>query len=137
MNNKRALVCSSYPPDFDRDSGSRRLFDLIELLCADGWKLSLLAASRMGDPRYTRQLQRRGVAVLDGSKVRAEGLIRAAQFDLALFSGWTVAEAYLALVRRVAPVTRVIIDSVDLNFLRNARRFFRASVSLSSLGRLD
>src|SRR5262249_138862 len=32
---------------------------------------------------------------------------------------------YLPLVRCASPTTRLVVDSVDLNFLRNARRHFR------------
>jgi glycosyltransferase involved in cell wall biosynthesis len=119
------LVCAAYPPEFDRDSGSRRLLDLIELLVADGWAVSFIAAQRMGDVRYTRTLQQMGVGVFDGAKIRSEEFLATLCFDLALLSPWTVAEIYAPLLRRVSPQTRIVVDSVDLCFLRNARRLLR------------
>ncbi|HYG34058.1 MAG TPA: hypothetical protein VEC99_04710, partial [Clostridia bacterium] len=82
--NKRALVSFSYPPEFDRDSGSRRILNLIELLVAQGWSVTFVASSRVGSPRYIRALQQRGVVVLDGSKIRTEELLTSVQFGLAL-----------------------------------------------------
>src|SRR5690242_6822352 len=107
MSLKRVLVASYYPPEFDKDSGSRRLLDLIELLCADGWRVTFVAANRMNDPRYSRILQQAGVAVYEGSKISIEELLVTTSFDLALLAFWPVAEVYLPIIRRISPATRV------------------------------
>lgn len=137
MNAKRALVASHYPPEFDRDSGSRRLLNLIELLRADDWTVTFLAARSLSEARYTRALQQLGVAVFDGSKTCFEDLARAAQFDLALLAFWRVAEIYTPMIRRVSPQTRVMVDSVDLHFVRNARRLLAKSTVSGAGGALD
>jgi lipopolysaccharide biosynthesis protein/glycosyltransferase involved in cell wall biosynthesis len=121
---RRALVCSYFPPEPDRESGSKRIFDLIQLLRSDGWAVAFLASERLGPAIYTQSLQRLGIPVFDGAKVRVEELLQNAQFELVLFAFWPVAEVYLPVVRQVLPEARVIVDSVDLHFLRYARRTF-------------
>ena len=121
-NPKRVLVCSYYPPESDREGGSKRVFDLVRLLRADNWAVTFLASERLGPARYSQALQRMGIPVFDGAKIRVEELLENARFDLVLFAYWPVAEIYLPMVRRALPQTHVVVDSVDLHFLRHARR---------------
>jgi glycosyltransferase involved in cell wall biosynthesis len=137
MSIKHALVCSYYPPEFDRDSGSRRILDLIELLCGDGWRVTFVASNRMNDPRYSRVLQQLGVAVYDGAKISIEELLVTTPVDLALLAFWPVADVYLPIIRRLSPATRIIVDSIDLHFLRNCRKVFREAANAGGVGVLD
>jgi glycosyltransferase involved in cell wall biosynthesis len=121
MTVKRALVCSPVLPEFDRESGSRRIFDLIDLLRTDSWAVSFISQASGGE-RYVRLLQQRGVVSYTGCEWRAEEVIASGQLDLAILAFWHTAERYLPLLRRASPRTRVIVDSVDLHFVRNARR---------------
>lgn len=108
-------------PEFDRESGSRRLFDHIEFLRTAGWSVSFVTRNAPSEPRYVRMLQQRGVATYVGFDARLEQLVGAGRFDLALLAFWHVAEAVLPIVRRLSPATRVLVDSIDLHCLRNAR----------------
>lgn len=119
---RRALVCSYSPPQPDRDSGSQRIWDLMQVLLAEGWRVTFVASQGLGEARYVRQLQQRGIAVIEGAAL--EKLLAEVSFDLTLFAFWPVAELYMPIVRRVSPATRVIVDSLDLHFLRTARRSF-------------
>jgi glycosyltransferase involved in cell wall biosynthesis len=123
---RRALVASHAPPLFDRDSGSRRVMDLIELLVEDGWHVTFVSTNGIRHPRYATELQRRGVHVVNGQEDGVEDLLVVGGFDLALLVSWPVAELYLPLVRTLSPQTRVVVDTVDLQFLRDARRVFQA-----------
>src|SRR5207245_5424064 len=51
-------------------------------------------------------------------------LIADDQFDVAILAFWHVAELLLNVIRRSSPATRVIVDSMDLHFVRHARRAF-------------
>ena len=42
-------------------------------------------------------------------------------FDLAIIAFWHVAERFLPELREAAPATRVVVDSIDLHFVRDAR----------------
>ena len=121
---RHALVCSYHSPQADRDSGSKRICDLIGMLLDAGWRVSFLASQGLGEARYARRLQQRGVAVLDGAALPIEKVLTTASFDLALFAFWPIAEFYLPALRKLSPRTRVIVDSLDLHFLRDARRIF-------------
>ena len=61
-----------------------------------------------------------------------EGLIGDVDFDLVVFAFWQTAERYLPAIRRISPRSRVVVDSVDLQFLRDARGTFCAEVGMLS-----
>jgi len=133
MTARRALVCTARPAEYDREGGSRRVFHIIELLQELGWAVSFLAHDATGGERYARLLRQRGVATYAGPDTRfaeddylpdPERLIAVGQFDLAILIFWNIAEYYLPLLRALSPTTRVVADSVDLHFLRNARSVF-------------
>ena len=124
MPTRSALVCSYYAPHADRDSGSRRLLNLMRLLKEDGWSVSFAASNGLGEEHHLRALRQQGIALYDASKQSMEELLSAFRFDLALFAFWPTAEYYLPMVRRHSAGTRVLVDSIDLNFLREARRVF-------------
>jgi glycosyltransferase involved in cell wall biosynthesis len=129
---KRALVCAPLPPEIDRESGSRRTFDLIMLLRDQGWAVSFLAqGGSAAHERYGRALRQRGVPVYAGSYAIGVGdeflwepsrLFVQGKFDLAILSFWHLAERYITALRHHSPGTRIIVDTIDLHFLRNARR---------------
>jgi glycosyltransferase involved in cell wall biosynthesis len=123
-------------PEFDRESGSARIFHLVELLRDAGFAVSFLALDASAGERYLRLLQQRGVATYAGPDSPEAGdeyledldeLIGQGQFDLALVALWEIAEGLLPRFRSLSPRTRVIVDSVDLHFLRGARSIFHRS----------
>src|SRR4029079_17119522 len=71
-----------------------------------------------------------GVATAVGFGEGLADTLRVARFDLALLAFWHVAEELIPVIRRESPDTRVLVDSIDLHFLRNARHTF-----LDSAGR--
>lgn len=130
---KRALVCAPKMPEFDREGGARRIFHLIEFLRAAGWAVSFVAQNAIDGERYARTLQQMGVAVYasrnpwsggQDSLVNPEALIATGHFELVLVAFWDHAESYLPVVRSLSPGTKVVIDSVDLHFLRKSRSAF-------------
>jgi lipopolysaccharide biosynthesis protein/glycosyltransferase involved in cell wall biosynthesis len=119
---RRALVCGYGPPRHDRDSGSRRLSHFVSFLGLDDWDVTFLSASRIREPHYARQLLRDGVAVYDAEVDPVADMIRAGRFDLVVCAFWQIAELYLPLVRELSPSAAVVVDSVDVQFVRDARR---------------
>jgi len=133
MPTKRALVCAPKMPEFDREGGSRRVFHLIEFLCEAGWAVSFVAQNAIDGERYAHTLQQMGVATYASrnpwaggqeSIINPEALIATGHFDLILIAFWDLAELYLPVVRTLAPRARVVVDSVDLHFLRKSRSVF-------------
>lgn len=130
MRVRRALVCAPRVPEFDRESGSQRIFSCIEYLRRDGWAVSFVARDATGGEQYLRRLQQMGVTTYAGEESFLAGdgylpdpaaLVAHGRFDLAILHFWYIAEYYLPLFRTLSPQTRLIVDSIDLHFLRVAR----------------
>lgn len=124
MSARNVLFCSYYAPQADRDSGSGRMLSLIQALKDDGWGVSFAASTGIGDLPSVTALRQQGVLIYDASMHSMEGLLTTFSFDLIVFAFWPTAEFYLPVVRRCSPGSRVIVDSIDLNFLRESRRTF-------------
>jgi glycosyltransferase involved in cell wall biosynthesis len=120
----RILVAAPMMPEFDRESGSRRLFNLIELLRTQGHQITFLCQHDGADARYARILRQQGILVFTGSQAPVSEIVAGGCFDLALCAFWYVAEALLPTIRTMAPSCRVVVDSIDLHFLRGARSRF-------------
>jgi glycosyltransferase involved in cell wall biosynthesis len=143
---RRVLVCAPKMPEFDREGGLRRLFHLIEFLRLSGWAVSFVAQNATDGERYAHTLQQMGVATYASrnpwaggqeSLVNPEALIATGHFDLILISFWEQAELYLPAVRALAPDAKVVVDSVDLHFLRKSRHAFCAADERALTGKLD
>ena len=125
MKTKQAIVCAPFMPEFDRESGSQRIFDTIMFLREAGWRVSFVARhTNDASDRYAKILQQRGVATYAGIGDEIDQVLGAEHFDLAILAFWHIAESYLPAIRANSPTTRIIVDSVDLHFVRNARRIF-------------
>jgi glycosyltransferase involved in cell wall biosynthesis len=137
MSTKKVLVCAPLMPEYDRESGSRRIYDLITFLREAGHAVSFVAQNACGGGRYEHELRQLGVTTYAGFNSQTDELMVASRFDLAIFAFWHIAEWHLPYIRRVSPNTRVIIDSIDLHFVRNARRIFHRQPEGDNFGLLD
>lgn len=120
---RHALVWAPRLPDHDRQSGSKRLYDFLCFLREEGWALTF-AAKGGGEERYARELRALGIATHTNAEEEIGEIVRHGRFDLAILAFWLVAGAPLRALREHSPHTRIIVDSVDLHFLRNARSAF-------------
>jgi glycosyltransferase involved in cell wall biosynthesis len=123
---KRALVAAPLPPEYDREAGSQAILDMIEFLHDDGWSVSFVAENPRprGGERYMRMLRQRGIAAYGGFGERTDELIAEGCFDVAICAFWYIGERLLPRLRMLSPNTRVAVHTIDLHFLRNARRIF-------------
>jgi GT2 family glycosyltransferase/SAM-dependent methyltransferase/glycosyltransferase involved in cell wall biosynthesis len=119
----RVLVVDDRVPMPDRDSGSRRMSQLILLLRDLGLAVTFVPNDGDGQGRYAKALQREGIEVLHGTLDRRK-LLRdlAPGLDVAILSRPDSAWRWLPLVEEHCPATKIIYDTVDLHFLREARR---------------
>jgi len=129
MMKRRAFVSTYSVPALHRDSGSKRLFDLMRLMRARGWEVTFAAAAGIYDEVDARRLRRLGIAVYDAETIDLAALAASARFDIALFAFWQIAEQMAPLFRTQSPDTRIVVDSVDVQFVRDARRAFRTGAS--------
>ena len=126
---RRAFVSTYSVPQVHRDSGSKRLFDLMRFMRERGWDVTFVAATGIHDEIDARRLRRLGVTVYDAELIDVGSLAATARFDIALFAFWQIAEHMAPLFRAHSPDTRIVVDSVDAQFLRDARRAFRVGPS--------
>ena len=136
MSTGAAIVCALMP-EFDRDAGSCRIAELVDFLHGAGWAVTFVSHHANCEPRYAEVLRQRGIAVYAGASTHMPALIDSGQFDLALFGLWHVAQPYIEQIRRRAPQMRIVVDSVDLHFLRHARQQFTRDHRLDGTGTLD
>jgi glycosyltransferase involved in cell wall biosynthesis len=119
---RRALVAAYTVPQPDRDSGSKRIDDTVSFLLEAGWSVTFGATVPLRPSRHADTLRKKGVAVFHFSPEALAEHLSTLRYDVAIFCFWPTAELFLPVVRRVSPMTRVIVDSIDLHFLRHARR---------------
>src|SRR6266566_7222335 len=138
IENRRVLVCAPSMPELDREGGSRRIFHFLEFFQRAGWNVSFAAMNADRGERYAHVLQQMGIPVYafqrsftsdpDALTNPAE-LFSGGRFDMILFAFWFCGEPYIRLVRGLSPTTKVVVDSIDIHFLRQARKVFCKSES--------
>ena len=119
------LIIDSYTPRPDRDAGSARMYQICQILHRLGCHVTFLPENRALDGNYTRGLQAAGAQALYHPYVKSlEQHLREAgeRYDAVIMSRVDVARAVIQAVRRHCPRARRVFDTVDLHFLREARR---------------
>ncbi len=124
-------------PEYDRECGSRRVFDFVEFLREDRWTVTYIAREGETDDRYARMLAQCGVRTHVGFETLSDEFLAERKFDLALLEYWHVAEGCIPALRRWSPGTRILIDSHDVHFLRNSRASFRSGAEHDTPKRLN
>ena len=134
MSQKRVLICSPLIPEFDRERGSQRLFNIAKLFISRGWKVVYYARNTMDGMRYIQLLQEMGVMVFGGEHSRwlpiskyvqgVDEILESIHFDLAFIAFWKLAEDLIPTIRATSPQTKIMVDSIDIHFLRHARQNF-------------
>ena len=136
MDRKSVLVCAPCIAERDRESGSRRVADLLDFLRESGWKVTF-ASTNPAEARYINLLEQQGIETYAGDAIAIDHLIATRRFDLAILAFWHVAETYLPKIRAASPQARITVDSIDLHFVRNARQVFTKAIGANAHGELD
>ncbi len=121
---RQVLLIDALTPAPAHDSGSLRMVNLMRLLREEGAHVAFLPANRAHAGADTQRLQRLGVeAWYAPFAARAPAWLRehGPRFDVIVLCRHYVASEFLPLVRRHAPQARVVFDTVDLHYLREAR----------------
>jgi GT2 family glycosyltransferase len=120
----RVLVVDALTPQPDRDAGSLRMFNLMQLMRELGFKVTFMPANLARDGEYTRALQRRGIEVLHHpfvASVQRHLKLHVDTYDLVILSRAAVAAQLMRVARRAAKQARIVFDTVDLHHLRELR----------------
>lgn len=133
MTQRRALVVHTRMPAFDRDSGSQDVDNIVQFLLRAGWQVTFLAREEQGraEERHAHRLRQMGVATHAGF-TEAERLLCSNSFDLAVVAFWELAAELVPVLRKRSPATRIVVSSIDIHFLRNARHAFGRRVALEA-----
>ncbi len=120
---QQVLVIDHRVPMWDRDAGSLRMFRIMQALINRGARVSFMPDNLTPMEPYTRHLQSMGIEVLYGQlNVNAELATIGPKLDLVIISRPHQAGRWLDVVREFAPSATVAYDTVDLHWLREARR---------------
>lgn len=118
---KNILVIDHYVPKPDQDSGSLRMFQILQILRRLGHRITFIPDNLAKTHPYSGELQKRGIEVVYHpyiKKVRDYLVSHGAHFDVVVLSRCDFARKHIADVRLYAPGSRVIFDTVDLHHLR-------------------
>ena len=121
---RQVLVVDATTPKPDRDSASLRLVNLMRLLREEGAHVVFLPADLAHAGSYTGALQSLGIETWHApfaKRLPAWLQEHGPRFDAAMVSRHYVMRELLPLLRASAPKARLVFDSVDLHFVREAR----------------
>ncbi|MEA3638321.1 MAG: glycosyltransferase [Lamprobacter sp.] len=118
------LIIDSYLLMPDRESGSQRMVNMIEIMQQFGCKVTFAASNLEAPQPYVRNLQQKGVEVLYRpcvKSIRRHLAECGGRYEMIVLSRADTASRSMADVRRYAPQARCVFDTVDLHFLREQR----------------
>lgn len=117
MDRQSILIISPTPPRFDKNSGDLRFYTLLRLLAQDYALTFFCTEVADGDHIYFDKLAEYGIDVC-GRGGSFKSLLAWKRFDVAFLEFYYVAEYYSDRIRLMQPECRVIVDSVDVHYLR-------------------
>jgi hypothetical protein len=134
-SDKRILFVDEYFPIFDRNSGNHRTYQFVQLICKN-YPVTFLARNGEYQTRYKQELRKIGIETYSTNRnemVAEEydspsllewwsDFIKPRDFRFAILSRFRIARIFLPLIRAFSPETRIILDTVDVHFLREQRR---------------
>lgn len=119
------LVIDSYMPSYDRESGSRRLFELLKILKELNYHVIFAADNGFKEEPYASVLQNLQIEVLYtqsgyGTGIQEQIESRLNLIDLAWICRPELNQKYAALIRQKSAI-KLIYDTIDLHYLRLKR----------------
>jgi glycosyltransferase involved in cell wall biosynthesis len=99
------------------------MFQILKLFHALGHRVTFIPDNLAKSQPYTSELQKRGIEVVYHpyvKRVRDYLILHDCEFDVVVLSRCHFARKHIADVRRYAPQSRIIFDTVDLHFVREA-----------------
>lgn len=141
---KRILIIDDLPPLPDRAAGSLRLYHTVRQMLALGYQVTYVHLTALGldeaAVKHMDEYRAQGVEFIwfeyerwwelrntPHAKPFVERLIASLElpfrkFDLAYICFWHIAAHFIDLIRKVVPQLPIVVDSMDIHFLREARQ---------------
>lgn len=127
MNGINILIAYPDFPEPDTNAGGLRLWEIVKLLCRAGYRITFLA-EHANHPKYRTVLQEEGVECVSDPEVyggtddsRLVQFLQQRKFVIAIFVHYHIYNRYAPFFRAFLPGCKLILDTVDLHFLRTAR----------------
>ena len=125
LGNQTILVIDSYMPSYDRESGSRRLFELLKIFKALNYHVIFAADNGVKEEPYASLLQNLQIETLYtqegyGTTIESQIQERLPLVDLAWICRPELNEKYNSLIHQ-RPEIKVFYDTIDLHYLRLQR----------------
>jgi GT2 family glycosyltransferase/glycosyltransferase involved in cell wall biosynthesis len=132
---KNILFIDVYLPMYDRASGSLRAFHILKSLVSMGYHVTFISKFSKHSAQYVPVLQELGIEVYAGDPIAAKAsnvlevaphldmtrVLKDSFYETAILSFWTNAEYYLPIIRMFSPKSKIIVDTVDVVFVRKIR----------------
>lgn len=128
-NGKNLLYFAPMAPDYDVSSGGNRLLQILKILKLDlqynvwffcnGYHHSkhIEILKSLDIPVFVPDLAKDQYLDYDLHQAKANGII----FDNAIFSWYDIGDQYINIVRSIYPNIKIIVDSVDVHWIREQR----------------
>jgi GT2 family glycosyltransferase/glycosyltransferase involved in cell wall biosynthesis len=120
----RILVVEACMITPDQDSGSVRMWAILQLLVELGCKVSFIADNLEHPQPYVHNLQQAGIEVWHAPYINSVTQLletHGSRYDVIIFCRHYVASRYIDKIRHWAPHAKIVFDTVDLHFLREQR----------------
>ena len=131
---KRILWVSPHLPRPDREAGHARIMRMIEALQNAGHRIYLWAEHAHDAGRYGRMLEDKGIAWFGVTRLKRsmpdsdrrvlaglDEIVQLLPLDGVIISFAELAERMMPVIRQYRPRAAVLVDNVDLHFLREER----------------
>lgn len=124
---EKLLFIAPTVPLFDRNSGELRLFNILKIL-AKSYDITYLAKYRAKDNSveneiYVNNLLDLGIKAMIGN-YSLKSVLYSNRFKAAFLEFYFIAELYLQKIKLLQPSCPVIVDSVDVHYLRLHRKYY-------------
>lgn len=124
--NKTILVIDHYVPHFDKDAGSRTVFQYLNLFRKLGFNVKFLGDNFFQHEPYTSELEQMGIEVLYGnwySKHWKDWIKNNGEhIDFTFLNRPHISEKYMDVIKRYTN-SKVIYYGHDLHYLRDLREY--------------
>ncbi len=123
---KHILVVDHYVPHYDKDAGSRTVYQYLNLFVKMGYSVSFMGDNFHRHEPYTTVLQQMGIEVLYGSYYANNWKTWIKQnskhFDFAFLNRPHISEKYIDFIKENTNA-KIVYYGHDLHFLREMREF--------------
>lgn len=119
---KNILVMSPEWPNYDKSSGGMRLFKIIKILAKKNKVFYFTHENDESGEKYIKDLNNLNVKIFNKSIFEnLKELSENYEFDFVFLHWWEIAEGYSDIIRNLFPKAKLIIDTVDVHWIREER----------------